>query len=150
MKCMLTNFTSFAPVVRVTTHHLGLFGRLTVRRIFQLFGALDVGPPPQSTGNDRRVGEQKRSDGHALGRVHATSVNGPEQRLQLSVVQPFEQGVAELPLVRLRRRVRAGWRRCSRCRSHRRRRSDSGGTRRLLVASGFIVPAHPCLPQTFS
>jgi len=100
----LTDFASSTPVVRVAAQHVGLFGRLAGGCALQLFDRPEVGPPPQSAANDRRVGEQERPDGHALGRVHATGVHGPEQCLQLPVVQPLEQRVAELPFVRLDRR----------------------------------------------
>jgi len=83
---MLTYFASSAPVVRVTTQHVGLFGRLAGGCALQLFDGPEVGPPPQPATNDRRVGEQVRPDGHALCRVHATGVHGPEKRFQLPVV----------------------------------------------------------------
>lgn len=88
-----------------------LGGRLTAGRVLELFGRPQVGPAPQPATHDGRVGEQERADGHAFGRVHAARVDGPEQRLQLPVVQPFEQCVAELPLVRLDGRMNGGGRR---------------------------------------
>jgi len=103
---VLTDFASSAPVVRVATQHVGLFGRLTGGCALQLFDSPEVGPSPQPATYDRRVSEQKRPDGHALCRVHATGVYGPEKRLQLPVIQPLEQRVAELPFVRLNRRGR--------------------------------------------
>lgn len=105
----LTDFASFAPVVRIAAHQVGLLGgRLTAGRVLELFGRPQVGPAPQTATHDGRVGEQERANGHAFGRVHAARVDGPEQRLQLPVVQPFEQRVAELPFVRLDGRMNGG------------------------------------------
>lgn len=97
----LTDYATPTPVVRVAAHQVGLLGRLATGRGLQLFGGPEIGPPPQTATDDRGIGEQERSDGHALGRVHAAGVHCPEQRLQLPVVQPFEQRVAKLPFVRL-------------------------------------------------
>lgn len=151
-KLRLTHFASFAPMVRVTAHHVRLFGGLTRRRVFELFERPEVGPPPQPAAHDRRVGEQERPDGHALGRVRAAGVHGPEQRLQLPVVEPFEQGVAELPFVRFGRRRRVHRRRRRRLLGRRRRRARrlrrTDG--RSFRAPGIVVPTHPRLPQAFS
>jgi len=108
---VLTDFTSSAPVVRVATQYVGLFGRLAGRCALQLFDSPEVRPSPQPATYDRRVSEQERTDGHALSRVHATGVHGPEKRLQLPIIQPLEQRVAELPFVRLNRRGRVRGRR---------------------------------------
>jgi len=108
---VLTDFASSAPVVRVATQHVGLFGCLAGGCALQLFDSPEVGPSPQPAAYDRRVGKQERPDGHTLCRVHTTGVHGPEKRLQLPVVQPLEQRVAELPFIRLNRRGRVRGRR---------------------------------------